>query len=69
MTPLEERMYIALMAAKSFIQPKVRGDVRDMHVLDAVDGAIKEYQDHKSPPPGALPPVMNWDETTEIPSG
>jgi hypothetical protein len=62
-------MYVALMAAKSFIQPKVRADLRDQPVLDAIDGAIVDYQTHKSPPPGALPPTMNWDETTEIPSG
>lgn len=69
MTPLEDHMYVALMAAKSFIQPKVRNDLRDSRVLDVVEDAIRDYQTHKSPPPGALPPTMNWDETTEIPSG
>lgn len=69
MTPLEDQMYMALMAAKAFMQPKVRADLREMQVLNAVDAAIREYQTHKSPPPGALPATMNWDETTEIPSG
>jgi hypothetical protein len=66
MTPLEDAMYMALMAARSFIQPKVRQDTRDMAVLSAVEGAIKQYQDHKSPPPGKVNPPMDWDAVKEI---
>jgi len=66
MTPLEDQMYVALMAAKSFIQPKVRQDTRDMHVLDTVEDAIKQYQDHKSPPPGKVEQPMDWDAVKEI---
>lgn len=66
MTPLEDQMYVALMAAKSFIQPKVRNDVREMAVLDAVEGAIKSYQDHRSPPPGKVEQPMDWDAVREI---
>jgi hypothetical protein len=66
MTPLEESMYIALMAARAFIQPKVRNDTRDRHVLDTVEDAIKLYQDHKSPPPGKVEQPMDWDAVKEI---
>lgn len=59
-------MYVALMAAKSFIQPKVRQDTRDLHVLDAVESAIKQYQDHKSPPPGKVEQPMDWDAVKDI---
>lgn len=65
MTPLEDQMYVALMAAKSFIQPKVRNDTRDMRVLDAVESAIKSYQDHRAPPPGKVEQKMDWDSIPE----
>jgi hypothetical protein len=65
-TPLEDQMYVALMAAKSFIQPKARQDARDMHVLDTVEDAIKLYQDHRSPPPGKLEQSMDWDAVKDI---
>lgn len=66
MTPLEDAMYMALMAARSFIQPKVRQDTRDMAVLDTVESAIKQYQDHRSPPPGAVEQPMDWDAVKDI---
>jgi hypothetical protein len=59
-------MYLALMAARSFIQPKVRGDLRDAATLAVVEQALKEYQDHKSPPPGKVDQPMDWDAVKEI---
>lgn len=66
MTPLEDNLYMALMAAKSFIQPKVRGDVRDIGVLNVVERALKAYQDAKSPPPGKAETPMDWNSVSEI---
>lgn len=66
MTPLEDQMYVALMAARAFIQPKVRNDTRDMPVLQAIEGAIKQYTDHKSPPPGKVEQKMDWDAVKDI---
>lgn len=66
MTPLEDQMYVALMAAKSFIQPRVRADLRDMGVLNVIEQTIKLYQDRKSPPPGAVEQTMDWDAVKEI---
>lgn len=66
MTPLEDQMYVALMAAKSFIQPRVRADLRDMGVLNVIEQTIKLYQDAKSPPPGATPQPMDWDAVNNI---
>lgn len=66
MTPLEDSMYVALMAAKSFIQPKVRNDLRDSKVLEVVESAILEYQHHRSPPSGKVEQPMDWDAVKEI---
>jgi hypothetical protein len=65
-TPLEDQMYVALMAAKSFIQPRVRADLRDMGVLNVIEQTIKLYQDKKSPPPGKVNRPMDWDAVKEI---
>lgn len=66
MTPLEDQMYVALMAAKSFIQPKARQDTRDMAVLRTVEQAIYFYQSAKSPLPGKVEQPMDWDAVKEI---
>lgn len=66
MTPLEDQMYVALMAAKSFIQPRVRADLRDMGVLNVIEQTIKLYQDKKVPPIGKVNPLMDWDAVKEI---
>ena len=66
MTPLEDQMYVALMAAKSFIQPRVRADLRDMGVLNVIEQTIKLYQDKKSPPVGKVNQPMDWDAVKEI---
>lgn len=66
MTPLEDQMYVALMAAKSFIQPRVRADLRDMGVLNVIEQTIKLYHDKKSPPVGKANPPMDWDAVKEI---
>lgn len=66
MTPLEDQMYVALMAAKSFIQPRVRADLRDMGVLNVIEQTIKLYQDRKNPPPGAAVTPMDWDAVNDI---
>jgi hypothetical protein len=65
-TPLEDQMYIALMAAKSFIQPRVRADLRDMGVLNVIEKTIKLYQAQKNPPPGKAEQPMDWDSVREI---
>lgn len=66
MTPLEDNLYMALMAAKSFIQPRVRADLRDMGVMNFVERALKQYQDAKSPPPGNAETAMDWDSVKMI---
>lgn len=66
MTPLEDNLYMALMAARSFIQPRVRGDLRDVGVLNVVERALKSYQDQKAPPPGKAEQPMDWDSVREI---
>lgn len=59
-------MYIALMAARSVLAPLVREDVRRASVLHAIDAAIKQYQEHKSPPVGKAETPMDWDAVREI---
>lgn len=69
MTPLEDKLYMALMAAKQFMQPKVRGDLRDVNILRMVEGAITAYQTAKEPPPGKAETEMDWDSVKEIAGG